>query len=291
MKRSYKFGVLLVILGGLFWASSGVMAESLFKKGYSVDWVSFYRLFLTGLILALFSSTKNNMRIFRDKKEVLSLLLFACFGLLLTQFAYFKAIAYIDAGTATMIQYSAPIFIMLIICLKSKILPKKLDVLALVILLIAMFFLAFKGEFSLQKLNFWGLFWGILSAFGVVYYSLGARKIMLKYGVIFVMAYASLIGAIILFILLLGKIPSYNFTFLEYGTMFGIVFVGTILAFSLYLKGLEIIGALKASMIACIEPVAAAFMTFLFLGTTYSFVDIFAFCLIIFSVFLNSKSR
>ena len=123
MKRTYKVGVFLVILGGLFWASSGVMAESLFKKGYSVDWVSFYRLLLTGLILALISSTKHNMAIFKDKKEFLSLLLFGFFGLLLTQFAYFKAIAYIDAGTATMIQYSAPILIMLIICFKDKIFP------------------------------------------------------------------------------------------------------------------------------------------------------------------------
>ena len=291
MKRTYKVGVFLVILGGLFWASSGVMAESLFKKGYSVDWVSFYRLLLTGLILALISSTKRNMAIFKDKKEFLSLLLFGFFGLLLTQFAYFKAIAYIDAGTATMIQYSAPILIMLIICFKDKIFPKKLDLLALVLLMIAMFFLAFKGEFSLEKLNFWGFFWGILSACGVIYYSLGARKIILKYGVIFVMAYASLIGAFTLFVLLLGKIPSYDFSFVEYSTMLGIVFVGTILAFTLYLKGLEIIGAIRASMIACIEPVAAAFMSFFFLGTSYSLLDIFAFSLIIFSVILNSRAK
>ncbi len=39
-------GVFLVVLGGIFWAVSGVLAEYLFENHYSVEWVSFYRLFL-----------------------------------------------------------------------------------------------------------------------------------------------------------------------------------------------------------------------------------------------------
>lgn len=42
-------------------------------------------------------------------------------------------------------------------------------------------------------------------------------------------------------------------------------------------------------MIASIEPVAAALMSFLFLKTHYSLLDIFAFALIILSVILNAK--
>ncbi|HHY1556828.1 TPA: EamA/RhaT family transporter, partial [Campylobacter jejuni] len=40
-------GVFLVLLGGIFWAISGVLAEYLFKNNYSVDWVCFYRLLST----------------------------------------------------------------------------------------------------------------------------------------------------------------------------------------------------------------------------------------------------
>lgn len=47
-------GVFLVLLGGIFWAISGVLAEYLFKNNYSVDWVCFYRLLSTGLILIFF---------------------------------------------------------------------------------------------------------------------------------------------------------------------------------------------------------------------------------------------
>lgn len=289
--NTYKFGVALVIIGAVFWASSGVMAESLFRKDYEVEWVSFYRLLLTGIILSIFSFKKSRMQIFKDKAEFLSLALFGFFGLLMTQYSYFKAIDYLDAGTATMIQYSAPIFIMLILCVKERVFPKKFDVLALILLVVAMFLLAFKGDFSLAKFNFWGIFWGLLGAFGVVYYSLGARKIIIKYGVIFVMAYASLIGALAMFFCLGFEIPLVKFELSGYITMFGIVLIGTIGAFCLYLKGLEIIGAIKASMIACLEPVVAALMTCLLLGTVYTYLDIIAFCMIIFSVYLNSKSK
>ena len=289
--KSYNMGVLLVILGALFWASSGVMAESLFKKSYSVEWVNFYRLLLSGLFLALLSFSLKKMQLFTNPKELLSLLLFSLLGLFLAQFAYFKAIFYIDAGTATMIQYSAPLFIMLFLCVKNKVPPKSLDMIALILLVIALFFLAFKGEFSLERLNFWGFFWGIFGAFGLVYYSLGARGIIQKYGVIFILAWASLIDSIVLLAILGGEIPSYTWNLIDYSTMFGIIVIGTILAFSLYLKGLERVGALQASMISCIEPVAAALMSFLFIGTHYSMLDILAFGLIIFSVILNSKAR
>lgn len=57
--------------------------------------------------------------------------------------------------------------------------------------------------------------------------------------------------------------------------MSAIVFIGTI--------------GLLASMIACIKPAAAAFVSFLFLGTIYGVIELFA--LIILSVFLNAKKH
>lgn len=284
-------GVGLVLLGGVFWAISGVLAEYLFKSGFSVEWVSFYRLFFTALILIALSLKKRNFTLFKHKKELFSLLGFALFGLLLTQYGYFKAIFYTDAGTATMIQYSAPLLIMIFVCFQAKILPKKLEVLALSLIFIALFLLATHGDFHSLNIGFWGLFWALAGAFGVAYYSLGARAIIASYGLFFVMGFASLLGAFILFVLLGFKLPYHELDINSFLAMSGIVCIGTIAAFCLYLKGVEYIGALKASMIACVEPVAAALMSFAFLGTKYTFIDIFAFTLIILSVILNAKNR
>lgn len=283
------FGVFLVILGGIFWAISGVLAEYLFKNHYAVEWVSFNRLFITGLILIIVSFKSFKLAIFKDRKEIFSLVLFGIFGLLMTQYCYFKAISYTDAGTATMIQYSAPLMIMLIVCFVHRNLPKLNEGIALILIIIGLFLLATGGDFNSLNLNLWGLSWAILAAFGIVCYSLGARKIILKYGLFFVMGWASLVGALVLILILKGNIAHYDFALNLYLTQAGIVFIGTIGAFCLYLKGMEYVGALKASMIACIEPVAAAFMSFLFLDTSYTFLDLVAFALIIISVILNAK--
>lgn len=118
-------GVFLVILGGIFWAVSGVLAEYLFKNHYSAEWVSFYRLLFTGVILIILGAKNFKLKLLKQKQELSSLLIFSIFGLLITQYGYFKAIYYTDAGTATMIQYNAPLIIMLFMCFKNKILPKK----------------------------------------------------------------------------------------------------------------------------------------------------------------------
>ncbi|EBD1721027.1 hypothetical protein FHQ57_08140 [Campylobacter coli] len=70
-------GVFLVLLGGIFWAISGVLAEYLFKNNYGVDWVSFYRLLFTGILLLAISLKRKNFILFKNKNEIFSLLIFA----------------------------------------------------------------------------------------------------------------------------------------------------------------------------------------------------------------------
>ncbi len=289
--KGYKMGVFLVLLGGIFWAISGVLAEYLFKNDYAVDWVSFYRLLFTGILLLIISLKRKNFILFKSKNEIFSLLIFAIFGLLMTQYGYFKGISYTDAGTATMIQYSAPIIIMLFVCFRDKKFPKWFEITALILIILGIFLLASGGDVSNLHLNFWGVFWAIIGAFGVAFYSLSAREIIAKYGLFFVMGMASLFASFVLLGVLEAKggLVHYDFSLKAFLAMSGIVLIGTIGAFCLYLKGVELIGAMRASMIACIEPVAAAFMSFLFLGTSYTFLDLFAFALIIISIILNAK--
>lgn len=282
-------GIFLVLLGGIFWAISGALAQYLFKNNLNAEQISFYRLFFTGILLIIFSFNTQKIKLFTSKKEIVSLIIFGFFGLLLTQYSYFKAIFYTDAGTATMIQYCAPVIIMIFVCFKEKVFPKMLEILALILILIALFLLATGGKIDSLNLNFWGIFWGILGAFGVVFYSLCARAIILKYGLFFVMGYASLFGSFVLLVFLGGELSSYKFELDSFLAILGIIFIGTIGAFYFYLEGLKHIGALRASMIACIEPVMAALISYLFLGTFYSYLDLFAFSLIILSVILNAQ--
>ena len=65
-----------------------------------------------------------------------------------------------------------------------------------------------------------------------------------------------------------------------------IILFGTITAFILYLTGVNIIGPTKASIIACIEPVAATVCAILFLGVDFGFLDLLGFICIISTIFI-----
>jgi|GEM_PF-3800365 len=76
------------------------------------------------------------------------------------------------------------------------------------------------------------------------------------------------------------------FDFTAFFVFLLIVFFGTIIAFILYLTGVNIIGPTKASIIACIEPVAATICAILFLGVSFGFLDLIGFICIISTIFI-----
>lgn len=55
--------------------------------------------------------------------------------------------------------------------------------------------------------------------------------------------------------------------------MAAVILVGTILSFTTYMEGVRLIGASKASLFASVEPVTATFMTVVFMGAAFQFVD------------------
>ena len=66
--------------------------------------------------------------------------------------------------------------------------------------------------------------------------------------------------------------------------MVGMVVLGTVVAFVLFLQGVQDIGAVNASLIACLEPVAASLFSFALAGTYFSGEDIAGMALIMCAV-------
>ncbi len=64
--------------------------------------------------------------------------------------------------------------------------------------------------------------------------------------------------------------------------------IGTSLTFSLYLKGAQLIGGAKASILSCAEPLSSALLSLLLLGITFTLPDWLGTLLILSSVILIS---
>ena len=71
----------------------------------------------------------------------------------------------------------------------------------------------------------------------------------------------------------------------------GVVIAGTLLAYTMYLQGVADIGAVRASMLASVEPVSATVISALWLGTKFQWIDLIGFAAIMATVFLLAKKE
>ena len=70
-----------------------------------------------------------------------------------------------------------------------------------------------------------------------------------------------------------------------------IVICGTICAFYFYLTGVRLVGATNASMLACIEPVAATVISVVWLKVEFQVIDLVGFVFVLSTVFIISLNQ
>ncbi len=286
----YQKGLLFTIVGAICWGISGVMGESLFKEGIDATWVSVYRMFSAGVIMsALAGKQRGVMRLFVEKQNLVDFVLFSLIGMALCQYSYILAISYTDAGTATMLQYLGPAFIVFLVCFKRRKLPTAKEATALFLALLGVFLIATKLDISHLHINTHGLIWGIISAVGLVFYTLLPHCLIEQFGTMRISGYAMVFGSICL--ALVSKVWLIDVTLDAWALVrFSlIVLVGTVMSFYFYLTGVRLIGAVKASMIATLEPISAALFSWLLIGTSFDAYDIVGFICILSTVVLVSK--
>lgn len=290
MIKKEKMGMLSTFIGGVLWGINGTMASYLFmNKNITSNWLAPYRLMSAGLLMLIFLFFKEKNKIFevlKNKKDLFQLIFFGIFGMMGTQYTYFTTIQHSNAGIATVLQYSGINLILLYSCLKEKRFPRKFELIALVLAILGIFILATHGNINALKVSPIALFWGLVSAFTLVIYSMSALSLIKKYGTALITAWGMLIGGAVLspFAKPWNEVGIYDNT--TFTLFLLIVLFGTILSFVLYLSGVAIIGPTKGSMISCIEPVAATLFSTVILSTPFKFLDAVGFFFILSTVFI-----
>lgn len=290
MNRIQK-GTLLTLLAGFSWGISGISGQYLMSNGIHVNLLTSLRLLIAGLFLTALAYYKDR-QVLKDllssKKNLFFLLLFSLFGLVLNQFAYLSAIHYTNAGTATVLQYAAPIIVLLYISLRDRALPSLIEVMSIILAIAGTFVMATHGNLSELAITPLGLFWGLLSAFTYAAYLLIPVKLIQNYGSFSVISLSMLLGGILFPIFSQAWNYEFELTGLNLLALFGIVGIGTIFAYTVFLYGVSIVGAVKGSLLASIEPVASVLLTVLILGTQFYKTDFIGMVLIVAAVLLIS---
>lgn len=277
LTNSRTKGIILVLTAAILWGISGTVAQFLFQRNsFSAEWLVVIRLLFSGIILLIFASLKEKKiitDIWKDRKDVLSLLLFSILGMLAVQYTYFAAIKSSNAATATILQYLAPVIITCYLAIRFKKVPTAKDVFAVVLALVGTFLLVTHGNMKGLSVTGWALFWGLSSAVALAFYSLQPQNLLKKYGSTIVVGWGMLIGGICFsFIHSPFKFQGY-WSISAYFAVIFIVIFGTLIAFYCYLESLKYINASESSLLACVEPLSAAVLSVIWLRVNFEILD------------------
>lgn len=282
--RPKSIGFLLVILGSIFWGIGGTVSQQLFQTSdVTVDWLVTVRLLISGLLLlaiqAIFKDTKPIIQVWKQKAFAIRLIIFSIVGMMFVQYTYMAAIHAGNAAIATLLQYLAPVMIIIFIVVTKQANFTKQDAVTVILALSGSFFLLTNGSLATLAVPLPAIVWGLLSGAALAFYTLYAVPLLKNFSALVIVGWGMTIaGLIMCFIHPPWAIETSHLNGTTILYIFIVVIFGTMLANWFYIESLQILSAKETSLLANIEPLTAVvatvvwlhepFGSFQWLGTT-----------------------
>ena len=169
-------GITYALIGGTCWGLSGIVGKLLFDtRGLNAQWLVTARLIIGGFIMLLIAFLQKKEKIFdvwKNKKTTCSMLLFAAFGMLACQLTYFLCVQYSNPATATVLQYTSPVMIMILCLFLDKKLPGIMDIVVLIAVVAGVFLMSTHGDIHTLAISQKALLLGMIAAATVVFYTI-----------------------------------------------------------------------------------------------------------------------
>ena len=124
--RALASGLTLALLSAAFFGSSGVGAKALIESGWTPGGAALARLAGGATVLLLVGTIAYRGRWPVAPGDLRLLLLYGVVAMAGTQFAYFNAVRTLDVGVALLIEFLAPVLLLIWTSLRSRTLPARL---------------------------------------------------------------------------------------------------------------------------------------------------------------------
>src|SRR5699024_287606 len=277
MKNTDKrmIGIIFVLLGASFWGIGGTASDYLFEHaGINVNWFVSARLIISGLLLLgvqmLLAGKRAVFTIWRDTKSRLPLIIFSLFGMLLVQYSFMASIDEGNAAIATLLQYLAPIYILIWLIVKRYQKLQLSDVMVILLTVLGTLFLLTNGSFERLSVPSTALIWGIISGISLAFYTLYAKKLLDHYSSVIVVGWAMLISGVCMNIIHpVWKVDVHDWTFITIMVLAFTIIFGTTLAFLMFIKSLEYLEAKETTLLGTVEPLTAVVSSVIWLNLPF----------------------
>lgn len=290
-KSKMVTGTIVTIAGGILWGVSGVCGQYMFQnKGVTAPWLVSVRLVVAGLLMLCYyflTDREQTLAIWESKRDRRDVIIYGLLGMLPCQYAYFQTIEWSNAGTATVIQYLGPALIVIWVCFRTKRMPTLQEITGVILAVIGVFLIATHGNPTSLALSGRALLMGLASAVSVAIYTLEPARLQKKYDTPLILAWGMTIGGVALTLISRPWTAKGIQADAEmFAALAFVIVFGTMAGFSLYMTGVKLIGSVKASLYACMEPVSSMILTVLWMKVNFTTPDLIGTLLVIATIII-----
>jgi drug/metabolite transporter (DMT)-like permease len=296
-------GEVFLVIGATAFAFNGIVAKMVMQNGLS-EWrmlqVRTGGAFIVLLIYVLITNYKS----LRVKLSELPLLItYSLIGFALVQLGYFVAISRMHVSMALIIEFTAPIWIVLWIkYVRKSYVPKDMWT-AVSLAFIGMLLLAQVWEG--MTLDTIGVIAAFLDAFALATFFVLSEKLTPTRSTYSLTVFGFGISSAVLSIMF----PIWNFPFdifnqsmnlegpLEnfsapgWTLILWIVLLGTVLPYLCVLSGIKILSASTSSVIGMLEPVLAGIFAWIWIGESWNAIQLIGGAIVIIGIYIADKTR
>jgi len=290
--RTTASGAALVLAAAAMWATFGLFAKQLYRFGYTAIEVASVRTWLGwGLVSILLLIRRQSIRIgARDLRffALYGIGAFASFG-----FLYFATLERTSVAVAAALLYTSPAFVLILTAVtgREKLTAGRVGILLMVMagtVLVtgaAQSVITGAAPLSLEAVGL-----GITAGFMYAIYTLFSKRATERHTALVSLFYMFGFGAIF-YAIFAPPWSSLHDIGASWFYIAGIALIPTLLAYGLFMVGLQRMDAGTAAMLASAEPAIAGLLAFVLLGETLSIDRITGMLLIVAAAMMLARAE
>jgi drug/metabolite transporter (DMT)-like permease len=221
------------------------------------------------VLLPILVGRRGWQRIHLPRPDLIQCLILGMLGVAASNYFYYVAIQRTSVAIAIVLQYTAPVWVLLYVVARrqQKLSLQKVAAVAVAIAGIALTIGIVGSPSTALRLDTYGLIAAMLASFSFAFYNVGGHRILARYDRWRVLTWTLASAAV--FWLIVNppwKVAAARYTLAQWGFLFLFSMISVLGSFSLYFLGLQYLEPTRAIIASCLEPVFSILLAAALLG-------------------------
>ncbi|CUU05068.1 Threonine/homoserine efflux transporter RhtA [Candidatus Kryptobacter tengchongensis] len=292
MKTGDLRGYLSIATATLFWGFSATIAKFLFK--HEVDLLTLVQMRSTlsfvVLFLILFALKREYVKI--SKSDIPRFALLGVIGIAGSNFTYYFTLNQINVATAIIMQYTAPVLVVLYAVLSGSERVTPVKIISTILSLVGCSLVVRIFDVQFLNLSKIGVISGVASALCWAFFNIYGKRISSRYNIWTNLTFGLMFAGLFwLFFNPPWKIFNSGYTLNDWLIFFAFAMISVLIPYFFYFNGLKHILSSSAIITSTLEPVIAIVSAWIIVGEKLSLIQIVGSVLVLKSVVLLQIKR